>query len=46
MASSGFPVATVVESGVAKQTSEDTPDNGVQFITPVGARGISSQQGP
>ena len=46
MASSGFPVATVVESGVAKQTSEDTPDNGVQFIMPAGPRGISSQQGP
>ena len=36
----------VVESGVAKQTSEDTPDNGVQFIMPAGPRGISSQQGP
>ena len=24
----------VVESGVAKHTSEDTPDSGVEFITP------------
>ena len=46
MASSGFPIATVMESRIAKQTLEDTPDNGVQFITPVGPRGTSSQQGP
>ena len=36
----------VVESGVAKHTSEDTQDSGVQFIMPAGPRGISSQQGP
>lgn len=42
MASSGFPIATIVESGVAKQTLEDTPDNVVQFITPVGLRETSS----
>ena len=30
-----------------KHTSEDTQDSGVQFITPVGPRGISSLlQGP
>ena len=29
-----------------KHTSEDTQDSGVQFITPAGPRGISSQQGP
>ena len=36
----------VVESRVAKHTSEDTQDSGVQFIIPAGPRGISSQQGP
>ena len=36
---------TVVESEVTKHTSEDTQDNGEQFITPAGPRGISSQQG-
>ena len=36
----------VVESRVAKHTSEDTQDSAVQFITPAGPRGISSQQGP
>ena len=36
----------VVESGVAKHASEDTQDSGVQFITPVGPREISFQQGP
>ena len=36
----------VVESIVTKYTSEDTQDSGVQFIMPVGPRGISSQQGP
>ena len=37
---------SVVESGVAKHTPEDTQDSGVQFIMPEGPRGISSQQGP
>ena len=46
MASSGFPIATVVESGVAKHTSGDTQDIVVQFTTPVGPRAIGSQQGP
>ena len=32
--------ASVVESGVAKHTSEDTQDSGVQFIMPAGPRGI------
>ena len=37
----------VVESEVTKHTSEDTQDNGEQFITPaVVIRGIGSQQGP
>ena len=36
----------VVEFGVAKHTLEDTQESEVQFITPVGPRGISSQQGP
>ena len=36
----------VVESRVAKHTSEDTQGSGVQFIMPEGPRGISSQQGP
>ena len=36
----------VVESRVAKHTSEDTQDSGQQFITPVRPRGISSEQGP
>lgn len=35
-----------MESRVAKHALEDTQDSGVQFITPVGPRGISSQQGP
>ena len=35
-----------MESRVAKHTSEDMKDSGVQFISPVGAREISSQQGP
>jgi len=39
-------IRNVVESGVAKHTLEDTQDSGVQFITPMGPRGISSQQGP
>ena len=34
------------ESGVAKYTSEDTQNSGVQFITPAGPRIIGSQQGP
>ena len=36
----------VVESRVSKHTSEHTQDRGVQFIMPVGPRGIGSQQGP
>ena len=36
----------VVGSGVTKHILEDTQDSGVQFIMPVGQRGISSQQGP
>ena len=36
----------VVEFRVAKHTLGDTQDRGVQFIMPVGPRGISSQQGP
>ena len=35
-----------MESRVAKHTSEDTQDSGVQFITPAGPREIGSQQGP
>ena len=36
----------IVESRVSKHTLENTQDSGVQFIIPVGPRGISSQQGP
>ena len=35
-----------MESWVTKHTWETTQDSGVQFITPAGPRGISSQQGP
>jgi len=41
-----FVTTRAVESRVAKHTPKDTQDNGVQFITPAGPRGISSQQGP
>ena len=34
------------ESNVSKNTSEDTQDSGVQFITLAGPRGIGSEQGP
>ena len=46
-------IQAVEESGVrvlwnleSQNTSEDTQDSGEEFITPVGPRGISSQQGP
>ena len=35
-----------MEYRIEKHTLEDTQDNGVQFITPAGPRGINSQQGP
>ena len=41
-----LPTCFVVESVVTKNTLEGTQDSGVWFITPVGPREISSQQGP
>lgn len=35
-----------MESIVTKHISENSQDSGVQFIMPVGPRGIGSQQGP